>query len=185
MSEKTFEAVFKGRIVTGAEPSRVKSNLARLFKTDATRIEAMFSGKRVVIKRGVDEATARNYQAALRKAGAIVEVVNTAAPPVARIPVPAEPPAPSLSMAEVGVTLVEPKEIQEPDIDTSDLSVAEPGVTLVEPREIPEPDIDTSDLSVAEPGVTLVEPREVEAPEYDLSDLEMAPPGTRLSDQED
>ncbi len=177
MSENTFEVTFDGRLVEGANLQKVKSNLARLFKTDVARIEGMFSGKRVVIKRGVDEKTACNYQLALRKAGAVAAVIDTAAPYPTETGDAAKPAAATPSSAAA---------VAEQKTDSAaDLTMAEPGVILVAPKDTPEPEIDTSGLSVAEPGVTLVEPKEVTPPVFDLSSLDLAPPGERLSEQEE
>ncbi len=172
MSENTFEVAFEGRLAEGADLQKVKSNLARLFKTDVARIEGMFSGKRVVIKRGVDERTARNYQLALGKAGAVAEVINVAAHDHKEAEGSATPP----SAPDAGA--------RKP-VSAADLTMAEPGVILVAPKNTPEPEIDTSGLSVAEPGAILAEPKEVTPPEFDLSSLDLAPPGERLSEREE
>jgi hypothetical protein len=172
MSEKTFEVAFSGQLVRGAEPARVKTNLARLFKTNIARVEALFSGNRIVVKRGLDEKTARSYQAALRKAGAIVEVVDSAAQSV----------FPSKQRAQAPAPMEGQKRAPGGSTTAASISVAEPGALLAEPKEVRAPDIDTSQLSLAEVGAILTEPREVPEPEYDLSAFQLAPPGTRLSE---
>ncbi|MCK5639998.1 MAG: hypothetical protein KAJ19_04350, partial [Gammaproteobacteria bacterium] len=79
MSENTFAVAFSGQLVEGADPAQVRTNLAQLFKLDATKVEHLFSGKRVVIKKGVDQQTAGKYKLALHKAGAVAEIINLAA----------------------------------------------------------------------------------------------------------
>ena len=80
MAEKRFAIVFSGRIVDGADEAQVRKNLANLFNVEAKKIDAMFSGKPVLIKKDLDETKARGYQAALAKAGAVVELAATKTP---------------------------------------------------------------------------------------------------------
>ena len=74
MSEQRFEVVFRGDVEPGQAVAEVKEGLIRLFNTDASRIDQMFSGKPVVIKGNLDEETAQHYQASLKKAGALVQI---------------------------------------------------------------------------------------------------------------
>ena len=53
------------------------------------------------------------------------------------------------------------------------LSVAEVGVTLVEAEPVPEPDFDLSGMDLDPPGVDIVEHKPVAAPEYDLSSMSL------------
>ena len=55
MSEKTFEVVFQGQLVEGAALEKVKANVAALFKVDVAKVERLFTGATVSIKKGVDE----------------------------------------------------------------------------------------------------------------------------------
>ena len=74
MSSEKFEIAFSGKIVEGADLNTVKQKMAALFKADAARLAVMFSGKRMIIKRGVDEVTMLKYRGAFERAGAICEV---------------------------------------------------------------------------------------------------------------
>ena len=196
MEGQRFAVVFSGRIVDGADPQRVRENLARLFKVDAAKVDLMFSGKPVLIKKDIDEAKARSYQAALWKAGAVVELVAApaktasdsdkaasnqagtaepmptpaqAGPPVA----PPPPVAPNLTIAEVGTTLVEQNVVAPVDFDTTQFDLAEVGSTLVEYETVPTPDFDTTGLELAPPGAQLVEPIQVPRAEFDTSGLSL------------
>jgi len=71
MSGNTFEVVFDGKLVEGASVDQVKQNVATLFRVEVAKVERLFSGERVVIKKGIDEAAAKKYQLALLKAGAV------------------------------------------------------------------------------------------------------------------
>ena len=60
-----YEIVFDGRLVEGAQLERVKANLGKLFQADESRLELLFSGRRLVLKNNLDEQTAEKYRAAL------------------------------------------------------------------------------------------------------------------------
>ena len=194
MAEKRFAVVFSGQIVDGADGAQVRKNLANLFNVEAAKIEAMFSGKPVLIKKDLDEAKARGYQAALAKAGAVVELAATkspgesdgdsrgapnAAPPQAAAQqeesAPPQPPqAPDLTIAEVGVMLVEHTPVPPADFDTTQFDLAEVGVTLVEYEPVPPANFDTSGMELAPPGEQLVEHKKVPPAEFDTSALSLS-----------
>lgn len=89
---ESFEIVFRGDIQFGQNLADVKLKLQQLFKIDAVKIDTLFTGKPVVLKRGLDKASAEKYQDVLTKAGALVELVASSA----SIPAPAaKPPASS------------------------------------------------------------------------------------------
>ncbi|MGE0080180.1 MAG: hypothetical protein AB7U81_02665 [Thiohalomonadaceae bacterium] len=196
MTQHSFEIVFNGVIVPGSDPAQVKRNLAAMFKTEVAKVEPLFSGRRFVIKKGLDQATALKYQKALREAGAIVQVENpaaaaaTAESPAApaatpTVPAPATP-APAAegglqaTIDPPGVVLVEPEKVVPPVIDTSGLSLDPPGVTLVAPAAVADLDVNLSGLTMAEPGVVLVEHPKVADLAVDTSAMTMAEPGVQL-----
>jgi hypothetical protein len=76
---ESFEIVFRGDIQFGQNLVDVKSRLQQLFKIDAVKVDALFTGKPVVLKRGLDKASAEKYQDVLTKAGALVELVSASA----------------------------------------------------------------------------------------------------------
>lgn len=73
---KTFEILFRGDIQFGQNLHDVKLKLQQLFKIDSAKVDALFSGKPVVLKRGLDRSSAEKYQDVLTKAGALVELVS-------------------------------------------------------------------------------------------------------------
>ena len=98
MGEKRFRVMFRGELAPGSEPGEVKAKLAGLFKTDVSKIERLFCGKPVVIKKDLDEPTAEKYRGALEKCGAIAlvqempeEAQAVPAPRPAPVPRPAAP----------------------------------------------------------------------------------------------
>jgi len=74
MSDARFHIVFSGKLVGGADLATVKSNLGRLFKMDNARVEKLFSGQPVVIKKDADQATAMKFRALMKQAGAECEI---------------------------------------------------------------------------------------------------------------
>jgi hypothetical protein len=79
MSEK-FSVVLTGKLADGFELPRVKSNIAQVFKLAPEKVEKLFRGKPVALKRGVDKAQAMKLRNALARAGALglikADVVN-------------------------------------------------------------------------------------------------------------
>ena len=70
MSQARFKIVFSGELMPDAQLDEVKANLARLFKSDNAKINSLFSGTQVALKRDLGEDEAEKYLAALQRAGA-------------------------------------------------------------------------------------------------------------------
>ncbi|MDP3978242.1 MAG: DUF805 domain-containing protein [Pseudomonas sp.] len=70
MTQARFKIVFSGELMPEVALETVQDNLARLFKSDLTRINALFSGGAIAIKRNLPESEADQYLAALHRAGA-------------------------------------------------------------------------------------------------------------------
>jgi hypothetical protein len=199
MADATFQVVFEGRLAEGADRAQVKANVARLFKIDVAKVEPLFSGRRAVVKRRLDEATANRYRDAFEQAGAIVKLVPEGAEePAAAPPDPrrdgaapaATPRGQRADAAREGPTRAQiaaagrvppPAAARGVPSAPAGMSMAEAGATLVEgPAPVETPDIDTSHLTLAEPGADLAEQGPVAPREFDLSDFELAPPETPL-----
>jgi len=82
MSDEKFDLVFKGQLAKSAELNTAVRNLAQLFKIDLQKAKALFSGKTVVLKRSLDFAVASKYRVAIKKAGALVELLPRETPAV-------------------------------------------------------------------------------------------------------
>ena len=157
MADKLFAAVFSGRIAEGANGAQVRFNLAKLFKVNADKIDAMFFSKPVIIQKNLVAAKARSYQTALAKAGAIVELIaaagntsaaSTPASPKATLgantPEPPPPPvAPNLTVAKAGVTILEHVPTPPANFDTTHFGLAEIGADLVPYVVVPPANCDT------------------------------------------
>lgn len=72
MTDTRYKIVFTGELMPGAALDAVKDNLARLFKSDRSKIDALFTGNPVALKRDLNEGEADKYVGALQKAGAQV-----------------------------------------------------------------------------------------------------------------
>jgi len=206
MSGKTFAVVFSGKLVEGASVERVKGNVAKLFKVEVAKIERLFSGARVVIKKGLDEATAKKYQIALAKAGALCGVVNAAAATAQPVKPPAPQPgtpvtmsaavstagsvsggrsAPATQNTASGLTKSVVKEAPGSLGDLADAILDAPGAVLVQHQDVAPPKLDLSGLSMDQPGTILGEHKEVAPPTVDLSGISMAGPGADIGKAEE
>jgi len=179
MSDKSYQIVVTGELVDGAYLPEVKVKLAALFKMSAEKLDPLFSGKRVVIKKGLGAEAAEKYVAAVRAAGLICDAEESVAG-ATQTAGPAS--VPGVSLAPVGATLIDPPPMVTSEIDVSAYSVASVGEVLVEPPEISEADIDISALSVDPVGEDLVEHAPPPAPAIDTGDLSVAPVGTQMAD---
>ncbi|HIG41553.1 MAG: hypothetical protein ABGY96_16800 [bacterium] len=74
MASVTYAIVFNGEIGEGFQIISVKAHMAKLLKADANKMQVLFSGKPVVIKRTPDKAVAVKWGTALKKIGASVRV---------------------------------------------------------------------------------------------------------------
>ncbi|SEC53115.1 hypothetical protein SAMN05421553_1012 [Pseudomonas anguilliseptica] len=72
MTQARFKIVFNGELMPDVSLETAKENLARLFKSDLTRINSLFNGGNVDIKRDLSENEADQYLKALQSAGAKV-----------------------------------------------------------------------------------------------------------------
>lgn len=190
MSTVIYAIVFSGEIVEGFQIISVKAHMAKMLKADATKMQALFSGKPVVLKRTEDKAEAAKYGSALKKIGADVRVkiIKSDKPLAKKVAKPAAPKialpdTSGLSLAPLEGNIVEPAPAPEPPaIDLSNLSVAEnDGSPLVEPTPVEPVEVEIGDLSVAEnDGSPLVEPTNEPAPVVDAPDFGLDEPGAVL-----
>lgn len=71
-----FDIIFRGDILPGHQLLDVKAKMAKLFKADMAKIDGLFVGGAVPLKRNLDRATAEKYQAVLKSAGAEVQLAE-------------------------------------------------------------------------------------------------------------
>ncbi len=75
MADELYNIVFKGELVRSFDLAVVKKNIGQLFKMDGAKLEALFSGKTIILKRNLNFETATKYRVAIKKAGARVDLV--------------------------------------------------------------------------------------------------------------
>lgn len=80
MAATHFKIVFEGNLRNGVDIETAKLNLAGLFKSEPSAVEKLFSGRPVVLKRGLSQEHAQHYLSALNDAG--VEARIEADPPI-------------------------------------------------------------------------------------------------------
>lgn len=182
MADQIFNVIFDGRTTGDVELPEVKKKIAAIFKMNATQVEALFSGKPMVIKRGVDEATAKKYKAAFKQAGAICTITSGAqSSSPAAAPAAAATPAQPRNQAvfetgerptgrNAGKDIVNKKVPS----DFGGISVGAAGEripTLSIDKDFDMPDI--SELSMSGKDTLLVKPSSKASPDVDTSGLSM------------
>lgn len=177
MSEELYEVAFYGEIVEGADLDQVKAKVAAMFKADAAKLAQLFSGKRVVIKKNIDQATANKYQSALQNAGAQCEVKSLAEPASTQ---PTGDSAPS-TPAQQQTQAVSPAAAPASSSARADSNV--PAAPETAPLGITANEISDLGASILPLGSNMQEEAKPPAvPDVDLSGLDLAPPGSDLGE---
>lgn len=170
MSAQQFDVFFRGDIVAGQTIVEVKERLANLFKLELAQVEPLFSGRPTAIRRNLDEATAKKYEQALLKIGAVVELrpvkieeasaIQAAETSVANSPGDSSAPVDSddgLSLAPVGSDVLRPDEranVEAAEVDISALALEPGGGEILhdeEKRSVEKAQVDTSYLEILPP----------------------------------
>ena len=178
MSDEKFEVAFSGEIAEDADLEQVKARVAQMFKADEAKLAHLFSGKRVVIKKDIDQQTANKYQTALNKAGAMCEVKSLSAAVAAPV---VETQAPEADAVNSATTESGNIKVTAPDIQ-----VGTPDAPNTDPLHISADDIEDLVMTVAPVGSDMQnEIKEADEPVLDLSGLDMAPVGSDISDKKE
>ncbi|WP_444940860.1 hypothetical protein ACJJIQ_15825 [Microbulbifer sp. ANSA003] len=74
MSQSTYSLVFRGDLVAGFTAGDVKASMVRLFKSNPQAIEKLFSGRPLILKKGLSLPQAQQFRANLAKIGAQVSI---------------------------------------------------------------------------------------------------------------
>lgn len=207
MSEQKFQVIINGQLAAGADLAQTKENIAKLFKTSPQAIEPMFAGKKLSVKKNLDQATAKKYQQAIIRAGLKAGVVpmaaaakpattarptensDTSAATIAAVgsimddrpqPPPANIDTSAYGMDEVGITLDSTPAADAPEIDISDYDMDEVGIIIDETPPPSPPEIDVSAITMKEAGEDLMEYDAIPEATFDLSEISMAEAGETL-----
>ncbi|MEJ2453790.1 MAG: hypothetical protein P8103_06480 [Candidatus Thiodiazotropha sp.] len=207
MSLDTYDVYFSGATLKDADRAEAKRKVGAIFKLEGEKLERLFSGKPIPIKRGVDMDQAVKYRVAFRDAGALVDIVPAGQPapdpatrpsPPQRPAAPANtaaattpPPGPAETPAEptgAGLSLAEGPMNPPPQPPAEPISVPDYGLSAANDFNLsdcappveaaPVPDISALDLEKT--GSILDESADPEPLEIDTEALELDAPGTPL-----
>ncbi len=185
MSDELFEVAFSGQVKDGADLEQVKAKVGAMFKADDAKLALLFSGKRMVIKKNVDQAMANKYKTALDNAGAVCEIKSlndTAEAPAAvdamptqKSPLENTSPATSQQSKPVAAASSPASTIVDGDA---------PAAPQTDPLGISAGDIADLSAAIAPLGSDMQDKiKSVEEPQLDISGLDMAPPGSDLGQE--
>jgi hypothetical protein len=173
MSEQLFEVAFSGKLMEGANPDEVRAKVGKMFNADAAKVAQLFSGKRIVIKKNIDQATAAKYRTALNRAGAECEVRQMGAAAAEKPAATKSAPAPASEKPTAPASAASAAE----PVDYGD--VAPPPQT--DPLGITGDQIDDLAVSLAPVGSDMQDKYETpDEPEFDLTGFDLAPVGADL-----
>ncbi len=183
-----YKLVYAGEINEGQHAAVVKKRLAGVLKLDDDRMEVLFSGKAVVVKKATDARTAARYQEVFKKAGARLRVLPVEGGETA----PAESAQPQAKSAPTSPPSAPPPSADAqpdvPDVQNDDnLQVLPVGADVLTDAERPdEPDaqVDTSHLSV-QGAVFITDEPEPEVATPNVDHLSVAEPGAQLGEPQD
>lgn len=172
---KKYQIVVDGTLAEGAQPDDVRKNIAGLFKTSLGKIEPIFSGKAIAVKKGLNAESAKKYMLALRQAGLICKAVA-----MEQAPAPSTAELDNTTLANVGAKLDDTPPAPPPNIDTSAYTISKVGETLIETTPVSEPTIDISAISMGEVGEDVMVHPAVPAANIDTSQLTVADAGEQI-----
>jgi len=183
MSEELFEVAFSGEIAEGADLAQVKAKVGAMFKADEAKLAHLFSGKRMVIKKNIDQATANKYKTALNNAGAICELKSLNAEPIekpaAAVSTPAPTPAPAAPVAQPASSASSVQAASTPM-----QSGNAPAAPQTAPLGVTASDIADFSAGIAPVGSDMQdEISEIATPDLDIAGLDMAPAGSDLGQE--
>ena len=69
MANMLYNVIYQGKILQGFEFESAKRNLIKMFSISEEKAEKILKSSRMVLKKNVDEFTAKKFDAALKKAG--------------------------------------------------------------------------------------------------------------------
>lgn len=184
MDNVLYDIYFRGGVMPGENLDNVKTNLGKLFKANSAQIDAMFSGRAIVIKKDLNKEAALKYQSAIEKAGARVilreKTTGTSSPTQTQAATPPQEEG-SWNLAPTGSDLLRESErnpFEPAEIDTSAIKLASVFDQPQTDTRPPPPPPNTDHISVAEVGSDILaeKPPEAPKPDIDLSGLEIEQP---------
>ena len=190
-----YVVAYNGQLAEGKALDTVQQSVAQLFKVDASKVGHLFTGQWASIKKGVDESTAKKYQGALAKMGAICRVVTetqfaelkSASVEATAKPVPvasAKPQAksPATTAEDSGLVRSVIKEAPAGLGGLEGISVEADWDHLEEHDNTPPPQVDLSGVVMAEAGVDLKEHEVIPDLDVDTSSISLDALGVDMAD---
>ncbi len=169
MAHDQYDLFFNGSILPGHDPDQVQAAVARLFKADAAQLRHLFSGKNLCIRHAVDVETAGRYRAALRQAGALIEV-RPSTPRGVAAPVSSAPAGTDAAPSTAGLEVCD---------DGPEFELLPPrsgSLADCAPPPPPPPAVDLTGMALTPPGVILETHPQPPPLQIDISHLSAAPP---------
>jgi hypothetical protein len=212
MSLETYDVYFSGATLKNADPAEAKRKIGAMFKLEGEKLERLFSGKPIPIKRGVDMDQAVKFRVAFRDAGALVDIVPAGQPapkPAAKptpAPRPAAPPAATAATPQAAASVSRPTTPRDTGLSLADGPLPATAEHPVEPVPVPDyglsapkdftlsdctppvepaPIPDTSALDLDKAGTLIDESPAPQPLEIDTEALELDDPGTTLIEPEE
>lgn len=165
MSE-TFAVIFRGEILDGADVATTREKIGNVFKADASKLEKLFSGSNIVVRKGIDQATAEKLVNMFAKMGAKAYAKDIATPeaptPSSNNPTTqstaatASSTAASAAPADDGAPKTYPSDVKINPASEAAAKEAPQTVVNLAPS-------DTSGLSMSDAGELLTEPNAADA----------------------
>lgn len=207
MSEPRYDIFFRGETLENFQIEQVKTQVGLLFKASPEKVEQLFSGKVVTLRKDLDKATTLKFKQALEKAGAKIYIKAAAAgntAPIQTSPTPAAPqvkpaaaqpphneipkPVVTLTALPVGSDLLAAAERPQQNASAPDTSHIKLVSSFLQPepitKEAPPPSPDVSHLSTAEVGADILEGfhrTEIPVSVPDISHISLAEAGEDLA----
>jgi hypothetical protein len=187
MSFDTYNVFFSGQIMKNHDPETVKKQIGAIFKLEGEKLDRLFSGQPVAIKKNIDMDQAVKFRLLFRDAGALVDIQPISEPSPQKTdtgiskPEPATPPSDegglSLSPAKShDLSDCAPQVTPQTIPDISGIALDKPGVTLDETPALKALEIDTHELSLDDSGDPLHISEPAKTLEINTSSLSLSPP---------
>lgn len=162
-----FEIAFQGQLRSGVTQEQARARIGQLFQVGGEQLDVLFSGRRVVIKQGLDQPAAEKYRQAIERAGALCNI-DAVEPETNDAQVPPTSPSKSLS-----------SNAPQPGPNPHRASEAEPRDAYVAAFK----DVEAPDFAIAPVGSDMQDDYvEFTALPIDLSAFSLAPPGADLDE---
>jgi hypothetical protein len=188
MSLETYDVYFSGALLKNADPAEAKRKIGAMFKLEGEKLERLFGGKPVPIKRGVDMDQAVRFRVAFRDAGALVDIVPAGQPapdPAARPTPPPRPTAPPRATAPAATVASAPQTASASTTESTQSGLSLADGPLPAPPDTPATPIPVPDYGLSAPqGFNLSDctPPVEPAPLPDISAMNLDKEGVILDE---